>query len=187
MLDYDAVNNSTLLISRYGLDARPYNTRPASITWEQCTLRTWLNRDFLNAAFSSAEQSAIRVTNVDNSKSQGYGKWDTNGADNTQDKVFLLSYAEANKYLGVTRRDSSNMKSRVAPTAYALRHGAYASRSDKTTDGTAAGWWWLRSPGFYQYYAAYVFSDGSLSDRDISYDNAVVRPALWINLESDVF
>ncbi len=186
VLDYDAANNRALLISRYGLDAKPYNEKWVDITWEKCTLRTWLNRDFLNAAFSQAEQSAILLTNVDNSKSQGYSKWSTNGGNNTQDRIFLLSYAEANKYLGVTYDNSKNTKSRVSPTAYTLKQGAYTSSGNKTADGSAAGWWWLRSPGSRQGDAAYVLPDGSLLSRDVSYDYAVVRPALWINLESDI-
>ncbi len=177
--------NKALLLSRYGLDAQPYNTEREDITWEKCTLRTWLNGTFLNKAFTAEEQEGILLTNVDNGSSQGY--WDTNGGNNTQDRVFLLSYAEANTYLGVTREDSNNMKSRAAPTAYALKQGASTSSSYKTADGSAAGWWWLRSPGNYQSDAAYVSTDGSLSRNFVDTVYACVRPALWINLESDIF
>ena len=72
VLDHDAKNNRTLLISRYGLDAKPYNEKYTDITWEQCTLRTWLNETFINKAFSAEERSAIRLTKVDNSSGQGY-------------------------------------------------------------------------------------------------------------------
>ena len=189
VLDYDAANQRVLLLSRYGLDAKPYNNNQwVAVTWETCTLRTWLNGLFLNKAFTAQEQGGILLTNVDNSKSQCYSGWSTSDGNNTQDKVFLLSYAEANKYLGVTYDNSNNTKSRVAPTAYALKRGAWTSSSNKTADGTAAGWWWLRSPGSNQFfYAAYVFSDGSLNSNSIHYGDGCVRPALWINLESDIF
>ncbi len=177
--------NKVLLISRYGLDTKPYNDYWADITWEKCTLRTWLNGTFLSKAFTAEEQKGILLTNVDNGSSQGYSKWSTNGGNNTQDRVFLLSYAEANKYFGVTY--SMNTKSRVAPTAYAIEQGAYTSNSDKTADGTAAGWWWLRSPGYYPSSAARVYDGGSLGYSSFSNDDAVVRPALWINLESGIF
>lgn len=176
--------NKALLISRYGLDAQRYNKDTTSFTWETCTLRTWLNGTFYNKAFSSAEQAAILTTNVDNSKNQCYSGWSTNGWKNTQDKVFLLSYAEANKYFGVTYYNSSNTKSRVAPTAYAIAHGAWTSSSDKTADSVNAGWWWLRSPGSDQRSAAYVFADGSLYDLSVGSDSASVRPALWVNIEA---
>ena len=141
----------------------------------------------MNQAFSKTEQGAILTTTVDNGKSQGSSRWDTNGGNNTQDKIFLLSYAEANKYLGVTWEDSNNMKSRVTPTAYALKAGAWTNDSYTTADGEKAGWWWLRSPGDYQRFAAVVHTDGSLDSSHVSAVGGCVRPALWINLESDIF
>ena len=177
--------NKALLISRYALDAQPYNTDRTSVTWETCTLRTWLNGTFYNKAFSSAEQAAILTTNVDNSKSQCYSGWNKSGGNNTQDKVFLLSYAEANKYFGVTY-NNSNTKSRVAPTAYAIAHGAWTSSSQKTANGIDAGWWWLRSLGDRQDRAALVYTDGSLFSSYVDCNSASVRPALWVNIEADV-
>ena len=177
--------NKALLISRYGLDAQKYNTINTGVTWEKCTLRTWLNNAFYNKAFNSAEQTAILITSVDNSKGQGY--WSTEGGNNTQDKVFLLSYAEANKYFGITHDNSSNTKSRIAPTAYAIAQEAWISFSNNTSDGTAAGWWWLRSPGGGQDCAAYVYANGSLGYSSVSNVSGSVRPALWVNLESKIF
>lgn len=98
----------------------------------------------------------------------------------------MLSYAEANKYFGVTY-NSSNTKSRVAPTAYAIAQGAGKKSSYKTADGIDAGWWWLRSPGGIQNYAERVDTDGSLFDYSVNYGSGSVRPALWVNLESAIF
>lgn len=180
ILDRD--EQKILIVSKYGLDAQPYKKDYTSLTWETCTLRTWLNGTFYNKAFSSAEKAAILTTNVDNSKNQCYSGWNTSGGNNTQDKVFLLSYAEANKYFGVTHDTTSNTKSRVAPTAYAIAQGAYTHSSNKTADGTDAGWWWLRSPGFYQSSAAGVRTDGSLNYYRVDDASGSVRPALWVNL-----
>lgn len=176
--------DKALLISCYGLDAQPYNTSIIDVTWETCTLRKWLNGTFYNKAFSSAEQAAILTTNVDNSKSQCYSAWNTSGGNNTQDKVFLLSYAEANKYFGVTYSGDINTKSRVAPTAYAIAQGTFRN-SSKHVDSTNTGWL-LRSPGNGRGSAAFVFPDGSLGSIGVSYDSSAVRPALWVNLEADV-
>ena len=127
------------------------------------------------------------MTNVNNrDRIWGYGGW-SGGGNNTQDKIFLLSYAEAKKYMGVTYNDSKNTKSRVKPTAYAIGKGARTSGSNKTADGAGAGWWWLRSLGEYTHYAALVYNDGSLSNNYVSSDSGCVRPALWINLEADIF
>lgn len=42
------------------------------------------------------------------------------------------------------------------------------------------GWWWLRSPGDYQYYAALVYPDGSLYYNFVYIGRGSVRPALRI-------
>ena len=183
----DVQDGKALLLSRYGLDAKPYNKEPEDITWESCTLRAWLNGDFLKTAFSAQEQSAILMTDVDNSKAQGYSGYSTNGGKNTQDKIFLLSYAEANRFLGVTKDDRNNTKSRVKPTAWAIKNGAYTSISNKTAEGDAAGWWWLRSPGGIQDCAASVVGVGSLNSLGVNNEAGGVRPAFWLDLESDVF
>ena len=183
----DAQDGKSLLLSKYGLDAKPYNTGYKDITWEVSTIREWLNNGFMAAAFTAEEQKAIMTTQVDNGSAQGYSGWNTSGGNDTQDQFFLLSYAEANKYLDVTYDNSNNLKSRVSPTAYAKAQGAYTSNSYKTDDGNIAGWWWLRSPGFLQYSAADVRSGGSLRNCSVDDDHGCVRPAFWINLESDIF
>ena len=187
VLDYDAVNNCALLLSRYGLDAKPYNEKWVNITWEKCTLRGWLNGEFLKKAFTAEEQKGILVTKVENGSRQCYSGWSTSGGKDTEDRIFLLSYGEANKYMGVTYKDRNNTKSRVTPTAYAIKQGASTSSRNKTAEGTAAGWWWLRSPGDDQDYAADVDIFGSLRYSGVDSGSGCVRPALWINLGSGIF
>ena len=188
VLDYDAENHRSLLISKYGLDAKPYNVKSANITWEKSSLRTWLNNEFLNKAFNADEQSAILATKVNNGKSQGYSRWKANDGKNTQDKIFLLSYAEANGYFDAsTSAFDSDTKSRVAPTDYAIAMGAMANGTYRTADGKAAGGWWLRSPGDDWHYKASVTSDGLVRVANIINDKVIVRPAFWLNLDSDIF
>ena len=94
---------------------------------------------------------------------------------------------EANKYLGVTQEDSDNMRSRVAPTPYAIKRGAWTNSDYETTESMVAGRWWLRSSGNGQFTAAYVRTDGSLYYYNVNYGSGCVRPALWINLKLDIF
>ena len=54
-LDYDDQENKSLLLSKYGLDASQYHADGGEITWEGCSLRNWLNWDFLNDAFTVPE------------------------------------------------------------------------------------------------------------------------------------
>ena len=179
----DVQDGKALLISKYGLDAQPYNKEYTAITWEQCTLRSWLNGTFLDKAFTAQEQGAILLTNVDNS----YSYWGNHGGNNTRDKIFLLSYPEANVYFGVTPGEYSDKQTRVAPTAYAIKKGAAFSTNNKTANGAAAGWWWLRSTGYDQLSVSGVGSDGFLANYYVSRDSGSVRPALWLNLDSGIF
>ena len=117
---------------------------------------------------------------MDNSKAQGDSEYNTNGGNNTQDKVFLLSHAEVGKYF----KDDNARE--CAPTDYAIKQGAYTNSSYKA-DGRATGWWWLRSPGNFQNYATSVTNDGSRSNLSVSDPYDVVRPAFWLNLESGIF
>ena len=180
----DVQEGKSLLISKYGLDAKAYNTTRRSVTWELCTLRSWLNNDFLKTAFTAKEQSSILITTVDNSKGHGYSGYSghrSDGGNNTQDQIFLLSYREAfDLYF------ESYDARMCAPTDYAKSQGAYTFNGYKV-DGRSAGWWWLRSLGNYQYIASIVNTDGSRNSFNVYYTIGCVRPAFWINLESDIF
>jgi hypothetical protein len=83
-------------------------------------------------------------------------------SDTERDRVFLLSADEARAYF--PSDDSRRALGRIGK----------------------ASWWWLRSPGYHQHYAAnvsrsgYVYGNGTC----VSHDGGGVRPALWVNLES---
>ena len=122
-----------LVISKEALDCKPYNTSYTDVTWETCTLRKWLNNDFINAAFSADERTMIPTVTVSADKNPDYS---TNPGNATQDQVFLLSITEVNKYF------SSDSARQCKPTDYAVANGAWESDSGNC-------WWWLRSPGYY--------------------------------------
>lgn len=155
----DKQDGKALLLSKYAIENRPYNIKPTDEVWETCTLRSWLNGEYLTSAFSSEEQARIiesTIINSDNPES-GY-----DGGDNTNDKVFLLSIDEVNRYFN-----------------------SDGSRKTTLSSGTRCCWW-LRSPGAGGKTAAYVYSDGSVdADSYVCFTEAyAVRPALWINLKS---
>ena len=188
----DVQDGKALLLSKYGLYAAGYHDSWDECTWETCSLRSWLNDRFLNLAFSEEERSAILTTMVDNSDSQGYdwtlvGDEKISGGNDTQDRIFLLSYAEANRYLDVTIENENNIKSRVAPTAFAITMGASPAGGCRTADGSEAGWWWLRSPGGCLNSGAGVSPAGSLSYMRAFHKDGIVRPAFWLDLNSDPF
>lgn len=178
--------NSALLLSRYALDAKPYNEDFESTTWEKCSLRRWLNNEFLETAFSEKERQAILLTALNNSENQGYRECLTSGGKDTSDRIFLLNYADAVRYLGLTHNGYSKAAI-VSPTAYAVINGAYASRSDPSSGGIPAANWWLRSPGYRQDMASAVTSIGGLQDYSVFYNPICVRPAIWVNTDSGAF
>ncbi|MBQ7699192.1 MAG: InlB B-repeat-containing protein [Clostridia bacterium] len=170
------------LLSDQNLDAVKYHNRYESITWEDSEIRYWLNKYFCNEAFTNAELAAIPKVNVVNDDNPYYG---TEGGHNTTDKVFLLSSAEViREAYGFPSNYNDTEIRQARNTDYAKKRGV------STSSSTGCGDWWLRSPGSNSNYAAYVYSDGSVSDGGISVsssDAIAVRPALNINLNSVLF
>lgn len=169
-------NGDLFLLSDQNLDSKKYNNKFASITWEYSTIRSWLNGDFINSAFSSNEQMAIKTTKLKNDDNPEYG---TMGGNDTEDRIFLLSIDEAkNENYGFTNNYSDTTTREAKNTDYAKKQGA-------GTNSAGNGLWWLRSPGYYTYTAAVVNGNGYL-DCDGGYiDNygTAVRPAFNLNLK----
>ena len=161
--------NRILVISDKALDRQPYNSSRTRVTWETCTLRKWLNNDFINAAFTAEERAKIPTVTVSADKNPSYS---TSPGNNTTDKVFLLSITEVNKYF------SSDSAWQCRGTAYCYAQGAY-----KAGNGTC--WWWLRSPGYTQSSAANVYDGGDVNEigNNVFLDNNAVRPAMWISID----
>lgn len=91
-------DNKLLLLSRYGLAAVQYNTDRKDVTWEECSLRAWLNREFLDAAFSEEEQKRILVSDIGNGTISRDAESGAAGGNDTRDKVFLLGFSEVLKF-----------------------------------------------------------------------------------------
>lgn len=171
----DIQDNRALLLSRYALDSKPYDTDYEAVDWEHCSLRQWLNGRFLKFSFSEAEKKAILSTTVNNSVLQGNQEWERTGGDNTQDQVFLLSYQEVMQYFG-------SAEDRVCTvTPYAAEMGA--DTREYNGHITEAGWWWLRSPGEKEHHAAMVNFDGNCYSNAVANEYLSVRPAMWVDLD----
>lgn len=90
---YQAVNVEEL---RY----RSYHETQEPVTWEDCSLRAWLNNEFLTGFFSEKDQERILLTEVTNEANEVYG---TPGGNDTRDKVFILSEKEAEQYQDILK------------------------------------------------------------------------------------
>ncbi len=162
--------SNVLVVSKYALDNQPYNAMLTYTTWETSTIRKWLNSDFFNTAFTDEEKSMIRSVAVSADKNPACN---TPQGNDTTDKVFLLSIAEANKYF------STDDDRQCQGTAYCYEKGA-------SKDDNGNCWWWLRSSGVTSHHAADVDYDGSVYDHGDFVNNTygAVRPAIWINLDA---
>ena len=181
-----------LIITRYSIDCKRYHESDENITWQDCTLRKWLNNDFINSAFNEEERDLIlevKNQNHDNSISNTRGGdlgdafvnlWDddnsisnTRGGEDTLDKIFLLSIDEVQKYF------KDNYARRCQSTPYAKMRGADSDH------GFCC--WWLRSPGYCRRSAAYVHYGVGVNTLGASVSNCInnaARAALWLNLAS---
>ena len=196
-------SDRVLVVSKYALDCKKYNEICTDVTWETCTLRKWLNKEFKNTAFTTDEQNRIPTVTVLNDNNPYHG---TTGGNNTQDKIFCLSLNEVRNLIGYNftyddTKDGKSQKLIVEPTQYAINNGAevYTITSDDyynvawglkkygyTSDviGRRGSWWWLRSPGRDRCSACDVRSKGfagaCLYFTDVDDVEYAVRPALYI-------
>lgn len=161
-------DNHALLLSRYCLDALPYNEDGGDVTWEDSSIRAWLNGEFLESAFGGDPNGFICTAECKTKD----GRSGTDGGENTTDRIFLLAVDEVTQYFP---KESSR---RAPVTEYAKEQGA-------EYDKNGNGWWWLRTPGKTQDMAAGVHTAGGVNydGRDVDRTDLCIRPALWLDLD----
>lgn len=101
----DMEDGQATLLSVYLLDCQRYHPEETDMTWEDCAMRAWLNDDFLNAAFTKAEQEHIAVTKLVNEDNPVFG---TQGGNDTSDKIWLLSLGDVEKYFHISVEEGKN-------------------------------------------------------------------------------
>lgn len=160
-------SNQLYVMSKYGLDNKPYHDRKESVTWENCSLREWLNNEFYNEAFSSEEKAMIIETELINQDNPYY--YNTEGGNNTFDKVFLLAYNEFEPQSFGFQRCSS--------TVYGELQGIYID-SQWITQCI----WWLRTPGISEDTACFGAKDLGAQNcgKPVNCDGIAVRPCIML-------
>lgn len=187
--------NDAFLVADQNLDVYKYG----SATWEFSTMRKWLNgyksseeggydyssKGFIARAFTSEEQEAILTTTVVNADNPKYG---TEGGNDTQDKIFLLSYDEVtNPAYGFSSTDDADETRIRTNTAYVARGGSWGPPVDVESAGNASQWW-LRSVGhtnfiMFIYTNGYINSFGWFDSLDVA-GMYPLCPALHLDLSS---
>jgi len=211
------VNGDDLfLLADKCLDVQPYNSKGIDITWEQSTIRSWLNgygvssnnsridysgigASFIDNAFTFAEKDAIKTSIVDNDNStQGYynstypwgGDWsalDDIGGNNTEDKIYFLSYVEATNPLYGFDVDQDRLHGETSVKAAMNTNYAHIARNAYSYNNKN-GNWWLRSPSRSQSEVMYIEHEGYATDggrlNNASLSDIAVRPALHVSLSN---
>lgn len=166
-----------LLLSESILTGHPFNSNDTGVTWEDSTLRAWLNSAFLEEAFTPEEQMHIKATEIyTQSVHQKHYSSISNSYTytvdplpdcTTTDKVFILSAEELATFF-----PSENARI-VKPTTFV-----------KLTTEDAFSWW-TRTPGAITGSQKYVDDTGSFDSGGAMNSLEIgVRPAIWVKLDS---
>ncbi len=155
-------DDGILLIMNDTIVRKPYNKERKAVTWDSCTLRKWLNEDFLNTSFKKNHIKFMQTTHLEPEAEPYY---DTDSGAATDDNIFLLDKTEAEKYF-----HSDNERKFEAKTSGA---------TEETVD------WWLRSAGRNNEMASCINANGVICDlgNPVNFDNIFIRPAMWITLK----
>lgn len=98
-------------LSLYMADNKhPFHDKREAVTWENCSLRSYLNNEFFTDTFSAEEQRIISDTKVENGKNPEFG---TDGGNDTTDKLFLMNEKEYETYRKKLKDKSKTMRLRT--------------------------------------------------------------------------
>lgn len=132
--------------------------------YKHSAIREWLNGAFFDTAFDAEEKASVLCTEVDNGAETTKRAPNAFACENTSDRVFLLSYAEAAALF------ADNKDRQKKATEYVKAQGgyAYATRDKKHNNSC----WWLRSPDRnYKNMVRCVGDGGEMSDGGFSCAN----------------
>lgn len=166
----DIQDDHYLLITKLGIECRPYHSVQKAITWKDCGLRSWLNYEFYDW-FTDYEKKHILKTEIEPASNPEY---ETDPGEATTDRLFILSLEEVMKYF------PTEESRKLEITTSAIAHGAYYT----FTNNKNYGWWWVRNPGNFQDNAVYIHRNGRIFIQgDYVYSReSCVRPVLWYSL-----
>ncbi len=177
-----STNGELFVMAEKILTIRAYNQVYTNVTWETCTLRSWLNNEFFGEAFNTMEQARIKTSTVVNAD---YGT--TDGGNNTSDKLFLLSYSEVmNPAYGFSSSYSTRDTARWAQGSdFAKCNGLWVQDYGSYFGNST---WLLRSPGYDPSSAGVMSYNGSVFEiySMVNGELTGTRPAFKLNLTYDI-
>lgn len=200
VLNVDNEEKKVLLLSKYILDCKRYNDRSKDVTWEDSSIRDWLNKEFYNDAFNEIEKEIIiasELANDDNSGTHYVGgspahpelsepvEFISEGGNDTIDKIFLLSVDEVEDFFNFINLNNANKQIEAKGTIYAKENGlSYDTENVDAEWYTGASSYWLRGPGTNNREAMFVIEDGTILYQPVEWKGIGVRPAMWVSIEN---
>ena len=198
VLDKDG--DAVLLISHDVIAYQRFSDSRKCVIWEDSEIRTWLNQEFYAEAFDEEEQASIRETTLENLSTVGFAAHVDPSGDvqvresrpDTKDKIFLLSWKEAEQYYGNRLTDASVLGRRPSRAVLQKRKAIFTDLiieelpamypySRHLPDGTERLSWMLRSTGMKDYNILVTGYEGKW-DQDYPDSYNGVRPAMWVNV-----
>lgn len=198
VLDKDG--DAVLLISHDVIAYQRFSDSRKCVIWEDSEIRTWLNQEFYAEAFDEEEQASIRETTLENPSTVGFAAHVDPSGDvqvresrpDTKDKIFLLSWKEAEQYYGNRLTYASVLGRRPSRAVLQKRKAIFTDLiieelpamypySRHLPDGTERLSWMLRSTGMKDYTIFVIGYEGKW-DQDYPDSYNGVRPAMWVNV-----
>jgi len=173
----DVRDNMMLIISDRGLGYRRYEHNDLGNTWEHSNIRSYLNGYFYEKQFSEDEKEKI-IEVVNKNKANPW--YESDGGNDTSDRVFLLSLEEVVRYFGDSGLYDNQPEERDPRN---LRRTEYIDDQFNFWRSISVGWW-LRTPGSRPRSSSHSFTCVLLDGRiKVSGETGSmhIRPALWVS------
>ena len=153
--------NTVTVVCDSVIDNTVFDTDKTIDSYADSDIRTWLNTQFFNAAFSADQQEIVTTTKL------------IDAEESIEDKVFLFSRDEVNK----TDLFATNDDRRLISSDYIRAIGAYVDPQ------TGVGIWWIRTfssstPGN----GLVVYLDGTIYQGGLDKAYVGVAPTLTLDL-----
>ncbi len=149
-------DQTAVLLSKYILECKPFDDN--AVTWEDSTLRNWLNNDFLYNAFTEQQREALLAYDGD--------------------FVFIPTLEDmTNSSFGFSANEEEYNQTRSAyGTSYAVSQGLWQNK-----DGNNKSSYYTRTK-YSEKALCQVRSDGRIGFASYDRDNVGVRPLVYIDL-----
>lgn len=186
----DVNENEYVLLSSVLLDTSSYYNNYLNRTidskivysnnYKESLIRSFLNDEFYNSAFLF-NSSYIQSIEVDNGVLTTDSNTNKYICENTNDKVYLLSYSDyLNSYYNFDSKNGLSTSRTCVTSDYARASGAWVNTTAAYKNN---GTYWTRSPSSdYYYCSSNVNSGGYLTNYAIDGTNHCIRPCITISI-----